>query len=149
MAQTVYVINGPNLNLLGTREPEIYGHATLADIERLCRAAAEPHGLAIEFRQSNHEGELVSWIHEAGAKHAAGVVLNAAAYTHTSIALLDAVAACPSPVIEVHITNIHAREDFRRASYVARAAKAVICGFGPLGYALAISGLAATTEREG
>ena len=149
MAQTVYVINGPNLNLLGTREPEIYGHATLADIERLCRAAAEPHGLAIEFRQSNHEGELVSWIHEAGAKHAAGVVLNAAAYTHTSIALLDAVAACPSPVIEVHITNIHAREDFRRASYVARAAKAVICGFGPLGYALAISGLAATTEPEG
>ena len=149
MAQTVYVINGPNLNLLGTREPEIYGHATLADIERLCRAAAEPHGPAVEFRQSNHEGELVSWIHEAGAKHAAGVVLNAAAYTHTSIALLDAVAACPSPVIEVHITNIHAREDFRRASYVARAAKAVICGFGPLGYALAISGLAATTEREG
>ncbi|MFY9623572.1 MAG: type II 3-dehydroquinate dehydratase [Rhodoplanes sp.] len=147
MAQTVYVLNGPNLNLLGTREPEIYGHATLADIEKLCRAAAEPHGLAIEFRQSNYEGELVSWIQEAGARHAAGIVLNAAAFTHTSIALFDAIAACPSPVIEVHITNIHAREDFRRTSYVARAAKAVICGFGPLGYALAISGLAAITER--
>jgi 3-dehydroquinate dehydratase-2 len=147
MAQTVYVLNGPNLNLLGMREPEIYGHATLADIEKLCRAAAEPHGLAIEFRQSNHEGELVGWVQEAGARHAIGIVLNAAAYTHTSIALFDAIAACPSPVIEVHITNIHAREDFRRTSYVARAAKAVICGFGPLGYALAISGLAAITER--
>jgi 3-dehydroquinate dehydratase-2 len=149
MAQTVYVINGPNLNLLGTREPDVYGHATLADVEKLCRAAAEPHGFAIEFRQSNHEGELVTWIQEAGARQAAGIVLNAAAYTHTSVAILDAVAACAVPVIEVHITNIHAREDFRRRSYVARAAKAVICGFGPLGYALAISGLAATTERRG
>lgn len=149
MTQTVYVINGPNLNLLGTREPDIYGHATLADIETLCRAAAEPHGFSIEFRQSNHEGELVTWIQEAGARNAAGIVLNAAAYTHTSIAILDAVAACPAPVIEVHITNIHAREDFRGRSYLARAAKAVICGFGPLGYALAISGLAATTERRG
>jgi 3-dehydroquinate dehydratase-2 len=148
MAQTVYVINGPNLNLLGTREPEIYGHATLADIETLCRAAAEPHGLAVEFRQSNHEGELVDWIQEAGAAHAAGIVLNAAAYTHTSIAILDAVAACRVPVIEVHITNIHAREDFRGISYVSRAAKAVICGFGPLGYALAITGLA-TAARGG
>lgn len=147
MVPTVYVINGPNLNLLGTREPELYGHATLADVEKLCRAAAQPHGFAIEFRQSNHEGELVTWIQEAGAKNAAGVVLNAAAYSHTSIAILDAIAACPAPVIEVHITNIHARDGFRRASYVSRVAKAVICGFGPLGYALAISGLAATTDR--
>jgi 3-dehydroquinate dehydratase-2 len=147
MAQTVYVINGPNLNLLGTREPDIYGHATLSDIEGLCRAAAEPHGFAVDFRQSNHEGELVSWIQEAAAKQAAGIVLNAGAYTHTSIALLDAVAACPAPVIEVHISNIHAREAFRQTSYVAKAPKAVICGFGPLGYALAISGLAAATER--
>lgn len=148
MTQIVYVINGPNLNLLGTREPDIYGHATLADIEKLCRAAAEPHGLTVEFRQSNHEGELVTWIQEAGAAEAVGVVLNAAAYTHTSIAILDAVTACPAPVIEVHISNIHAREDFRRSSYVSRAAKAVICGFGPLGYALAITGLA-TAGRGG
>lgn len=148
MTQTVYVINGPNLNLLGTRQPDIYGHATLADIENLCRAAAEPHGLTVEFRQSNHEGELVTWIQEAGAAEAVGVVLNAAAYTHTSIAILDAVTACPVPVIEVHISNIHAREDFRRSSYVSRAAKAVICGFGPLGYALAITGLA-TAGRGG
>lgn len=148
MTQIVYVINGPNLNLLGTREPDIYGHATLADIEKLCRAAAEPHGLTVEFRQSNHEGELVTWIQEAGAAEAVGIVLNAAAYTHTSIAILDAVTACPAPVIEVHISNIHAREDFRRSSYVSRAAKAVICGFGPLGYALAITGLA-TAGRGG
>lgn len=148
MAQTVYVINGPNLNLLGTREPGIYGRASLADIEELCRAAAEPHGLAIDFRQSNHEGDLVSWIQEAGAAGAVGVVLNAAAYTHTSIAILDAVKACPAPVIEVHLSNIHAREEFRRTSYLSQAAKGVICGFGPLGYALAISGLAAQeTER--
>lgn len=148
MAQTIYVINGPNLNLLGTREPDIYGHATLGDIEALCRAAAEPHGLVVEFRQSNHEGELVTWIQEAGAAEAVGVVLNAAAYTHTSIAILDAVKACPAPVIEVHLSNIHAREEFRRTSYVSRAAKAVICGFGPLGYALAITGLA-TAGRGG
>lgn len=148
MAQTVYVINGPNLNLLGTREPHIYGHATLADIEVLCRTAGEPHGLTIEFRQSNHEGELVTWIQEAGAAGAVGIVLNAAAYTHTSIAILDAVAASPTPVIEVHISNIHAREDFRRTSYVSRVAKAVICGFGPLGYALAITGLATAARGE-
>ncbi len=148
MTPTVYVINGPNLNLLGTREPEIYGRTTLADIEQLCRAAAQPHGFAIEFRQSNHEGELVNWIQEAAAKRAAGIVINAAGYSHTSIAILDAVAACAAPVIEVHITNIHAREDFRHTSHVSRVATAVICGFGPLGYALAISGLAAMTERE-
>lgn len=149
MKPTVYVINGPNLNLLGTREPEQYGRATLADVEELCRSAAEAHGFGLVFRQSNHEGELVSWVQEAGAARAAGIVLNAAAYTHTSIALLDAVAAVAVPVIEVHITNVHAREPFRHVSYVARAAKGVICGLGPQGYALAIAGLAGlVTQRE-
>ncbi|EJW09413.1 3-dehydroquinate dehydratase II [Rhodovulum sp. PH10] len=142
MGPTVYVINGPNLNLLGSREPDTYGRATLADVEALCREACERHGFGLDFRQSNHEGDLVSWIQEAGASGAVGVVLNAAAYTHTSIALLDAVAAVAVPVIEVHITNVHAREPFRRTSYLSKAAKGVICGFGPLGYALAIAGLA-------
>lgn len=142
MAPTVYVINGPNLNLLGTREPATYGRATLADVEALCREAGDRHGFEIVFRQSNHEGDLVSWIQEAGAEGAAGIVLNAAAYTHTSVALLDAISAIAVPVIEVHISNVHARESFRHVSYVARAAKGVICGLGPQGYALAIAGLA-------
>jgi 3-dehydroquinate dehydratase-2 len=142
MAPTVYVINGPNLNLLGTREPATYGRATLADVETVCREAGDRHGFEIVFRQSNHEGDLVSWIQEAGAEGAAGIVLNAAAYTHTSVALLDAVSAIAVPVIEVHISNVHAREPFRHVSYVARAAKGVICGLGPQGYALAIAGLA-------
>src|ERR1700693_5825576 len=146
---TVYVINGPNLNLLGTREPEKYGRGTLADVEALCRKAAVANGLEIEFRQTNREGEIVDWIHEAGRTAAAGIVLNAAAYTHTSIAILDAVAAvAPLPTIEVHITNIHAREEFRRRSYVSKAAKAVLCGFGIDGYALAIQGLAAMIKAE-
>ncbi len=143
MSQTVYVLNGPNLNLLGTREPEKYGRATLAEVEKLCRKTAQRHGLAIEFRQSNHEGEIVGWIQEASAEKALGIVLNAAAYTHTSIAILDAIAAAQLPVIEVHITNIHARENFRQNSYISKVAKAVICGFGIEGYALAIIGLAA------
>ena len=143
MSDTVYVINGPNLNLLGTREPEKYGRATLADVEALCRDAAQRHGLAVEFRQSNREGEIVDWIHEAGRNKAAGIVLNAAAYTHTSIAILDAVMAAAAPTIEVHITNIHAREEFRHHSYISKAAKAVLCGFGIAGYGLAIDGLAA------
>jgi 3-dehydroquinate dehydratase-2 len=140
---TVYVINGPNLNLLGTREPEKYGRGTLADVEALCRKAAAANGLEIEFRQTNREGEIIDWIHEAGRTAAAGIVLNAAAYTHTSIAILDAIAAVAVPTIEVHITNIHAREGFRGQSYVSKAAKAVLCGFGIDGYALAIEGLAA------
>lgn len=148
MSETVYVINGPNLNLLGSREPEKYGHATLADVEARCRASAQRHGFAVEFRQSNHEGELVDWIQEAGRTKAIGIVLNAAAYTHTSIAILDAVAAAAVPTIEVHITNIHAREEFRRRSYVSRAAKAVLCGFGIDGYALAIDGLAAIVAAK-
>jgi 3-dehydroquinate dehydratase-2 len=145
MPHTVYVLNGPNLNLLGTREPEKYGHATLADVEKLVRAKAEELGWAVEFRQSNHEGELVDWIQEAAANKAVGIVLNPAAYTTTSIALLDAILAVKLPVVEIHVTNIHARESFRHDSYVSKAAKAVICGFGVEGYALAIAGLAAMT----
>src|SRR5262245_38585216 len=144
MATTIYVINGPNLNLLGTREPEVYGHATLADVEKLCRATAGRFSLALEFRQSNHEGEIVDWIQEAARSAAAGIVLNAGAYTHTSVAIHDAIAAAAKlPVIEVHISNIFARESFRRRSYIAPVAKASLCGFGIDGYALAITGLAA------
>jgi len=148
MANTIYVLNGPNLNLLGSREPEIYGRATLADLERLCRATAERHGLAVEFRQSNHEGEIIDWIQEARAEEAAGLVINPAGYTHTSVAILDALAAMEAPVIEVHISNVHARESFRRRSYVSQIARAVVCGFGIDGYALAITGLAAMIKTE-
>jgi 3-dehydroquinate dehydratase-2 len=140
--KTIYVLNGPNLNLLGAREPEKYGHTTLADVERLCREAAKRFGLGVEFRQSNHEGTLVDWIHEARDK-AVGVVLNPAGYTTTSVAMLDAILAAGIPVVEIHITNIHAREEFRHHSYVSKGARAVICGFGVAGYTLAISGLAA------
>jgi 3-dehydroquinate dehydratase II len=145
MPHTVYVLNGPNLNLLGTREPEKYGHATLADVEKLVRAKAEDFGWSVEFRQSNHEGVLVDWIQEAAAKKAVGIVLNPAAFTTTSIALLDAILAVKLPVVEVHVTNIHQRESFRHDSYVSKAAKGVICGLGIEGYALAIAGLAAMT----
>lgn len=143
MADTVYVLNGPNLNLLGKREPEIYGHATLADVEKLCSAAAHRHGLVLVFRQSNHEGAIIDWIHEARAEGAAGLIINPAGYSHSSVAILDALLALPAPVVEVHISNIHRREPFRRHSYVSQAARAVICGFGVEGYALAIAGLAA------
>ena len=141
-ARTIYVLNGPNLNLLGTREPQIYGHATLKDVEALCRKTAAEHNFAVEFRQSNHEGAIVDWIHEAGAAKAAGVVINPAGLTHTSVPVHDAIKAISVPVIEVHITNIHAREPWRHHSYVSLAAKAVICGLGIEGYALAIVGLA-------
>jgi 3-dehydroquinate dehydratase II len=142
MAKTVYVLNGPNLNLLGTREPKIYGHATLADVEKLCQTTAQGHGLDVVFRQSNHEGDIVDWANEARAEKAAGLVINPAGFTTTSIAILDALLAMEAPVIEVHISNIHAREEFRRHSYISKAARAVVCGFGINGYALAISGLA-------
>jgi len=142
MSQTIYVLNGPNMNLLGTREPEKYGRATLADVEKLCGATAKRFGLAVDFRQSNIEGELVNWIQEAHAKKAAGIVINPAGYTTTSIAILDALLAVQMPVIEIHVTNIHARESFRQNSYISKAAKAVIAGFGIEGYALAIIGLA-------
>jgi 3-dehydroquinate dehydratase-2 len=130
------------LNLLGTREPEKYGHATLSDVERLCRATADRFGLALEFRQSNSEGELVDWIQEALTIKAAGLIINPAAYTTTSIAILDALTMLKAPVIELHITNIHARESFRQNSYMSKVAKAVMAGFGTDGYALAIAGLA-------
>jgi 3-dehydroquinate dehydratase-2 len=142
MAKTIYVLNGPNMNMLGTREPEKYGRATLADVEKLCRATAKRFGLELVFRQSNMEGELVNWIQEAHAKKAVGLVINPAGYTTTSIAIMDALLAIKLPVIEIHITNIHRRESFRHDSYVSKAAKAVVCGFGIDGYALAITGLA-------
>ena len=142
MAQTIFVLNGPNLNLLGTREPEKYGHATLSDVEKLCRATADRFDLALEFRQSNSEGELVNWIQEALTSKAAGLIINPAAYTTTSIAILDALMMLKAPVIELHITNIHARESFRQNSYVSKVAKAVMAGFGTDGYALAIAGMA-------
>jgi len=144
MAKILYVLNGPNLNLLGTREPELYGRATLADVEKLCRTAAQRHGFDLVFRQSNHEGAIIDWIQEARAEKAAGLVINPAGFTTTSIAILDALLTLNAPIVEVHITNIHAREEFRRHSYVSKVARAVICGFGVEGYALAIAGLAAT-----
>jgi len=137
----IFILNGPNLNLLGEREPEIYGRETLPEIGRMCAEAAAAAGLEVEFRQSNHEGELVSWLQEARSA-AAGVILNAGAYTHTSIAILDALRAVEAPVIEVHLSNPYRRESFRRHSHVSRAATGVICGLGAHGYVLAIAALA-------
>ncbi|MCR4266482.1 type II 3-dehydroquinate dehydratase [Nitratireductor sp. ZSWI3] len=143
MAKTVFILNGPNLNALGKREPGIYGSLSLAGIEESCTRRAAELGFEIVFRQSNHEGDLVDWIHEAGDK-AVGVVINPGAYGHTSIALHDAVrAVSPLPVIEVHISNIHARESFRHVSMIAPAAKGMICGLGAIGYVLALDALAA------
>ena len=143
MAKTVYVLNGPNLNLLGIREPETYGHATLADVERLCVEAAAHYGLAVDCRQSNHEGELIDFNHEARDKGAVGIIINAGGYSHTSIALHDALVGVQIPTVEVHVSNVYARENFRHHSFTARAAFASLCGFGIEGYRLAISGLAA------
>ncbi len=148
MSKTIYVLNGPNLNLLGERQPEIYGRATLADVEKLCRATARRHGLTVEFRQSNHEGVIVDSIQEARAKKAVGLIINPGGLTTTSISILDALLAVEAPVIEVHVTNIHAREEFRKSSYVSLAARAVACGFGVQGYAFAIDGLAAMTGAK-
>jgi 3-dehydroquinate dehydratase-2 len=140
MPDTIHVINGPNLNLLGTREPEVYGRATLADVEDACREACARHGLELVFRQSNHEGELVTFLQEA--RGSLGVVLNAAAYTHTSIALADAIKAVGLIVVEVHLSNVFAREAFRHHSYISPVARGVICGLGIDGYRLAIDALA-------
>lgn len=141
MAKRVLVLNGPNLNLLGTREPAIYGAHTLEDVEQLCIAAGKTVEIAIDFRQSNHEGELISWIHEA-RQSADGIVINPAAYSHTSLAIHDALKGVGLPVVEVHLSNIHQRESFRHQSYVSFVAQGVICGLGPMGYRLAIEGLA-------
>ncbi|WP_233416811.1 type II 3-dehydroquinate dehydratase [Halovulum marinum] len=139
---TVLVLNGPNLNLLGTRQPEIYGAETLADVERLCAAAGDAAGLEVDFRQSNHEGELVGWIQQA-RQSAAGIVINPAAYSHTSVAIFDALNMFDGPVVEVHISNIHRREAFRHHSFVSSRADAVIAGAGTQGYRFGIERVAA------
>ena len=136
------LVNGPNLNLLGTRQPEVYGKTTLADVEALCREKAKTLGFDVAFEQSNHEGALIDLIHAAKGKHA-GIVLNAGAYTHTSIALMDAIASVELPVVEVHLSNIHAREEFRHRSYIAPVALGQICGFGAQGYLMALDALKA------
>ncbi len=144
--KTALVLNGPNLNLLGVREPQVYGSQTLADVEKLCVEACASHGLKLDFRQSNHEGVLVDWIQEAGRGQregsVAGVILNAGAYTHTSVALHDAIKGAGVTLIELHISNVHAREAFRHHSYISPAARAVMAGFGVQGYALAVAALA-------
>lgn len=150
---TVLVLNGPNLNLLGTRKPEVYGRATLADVEALCRAEASELGWVVDFRQSNHEGVLIDWIHECAdevrAGRCVGVVLNAGAYTHTSVALHDAIEGVDVPVVECHITNVHRREEFRHRSFVSPVAAGIIVGFGVHGYVLALRGLHHLTSHAG
>ena len=142
MADVIYVLNGPNLNLLGLREPEIYGHDTLDDIAGQLEDRAQALDLQIDMRQSNHEGHLIDWLHEAQARGAKAVLLNPGGYTHTSVALHDAVKSITTPVIEVHLSNPHAREAFRHRSYVGRAARGTIAGFGALSYTLALEAAA-------
>lgn len=137
MSKIIYILNGPNLNLLGKRQPEIYGHDTLVDVENKCADLGKSMGLKCRFLQSNHEGELVDWVHEA-RENGAGIIINAAAFTHTSIAILDALNTFDGPVIEVHISQIHKREEFRHLSYVSMRADAVLAGFGVHGYELAL-----------
>ncbi len=141
MPKPIYVLNGPNLNMLGKREPAVYGAATLEDVRRMVEEHATARGFSVVFRQTNHEGELVGWVQEA-REAASGIIMNAGAYTHTSIALLDALKAAERPTIEVHLSNIFARESFRHSSFVAPAALGVICGFGPKGYTMAIDAMA-------
>lgn len=141
MTSPVLILNGPNLNMLGQREPEKYGKATLSDVEALCTTTASTLGLAVDCKQSNIEGEMVTWIQQARTSYA-GIIINPGAYSHTSIAIMDALLAAEKPVIEVHLTNIHAREEFRHHSYVSKAAKGVICGLGIDGYALALQAMA-------
>jgi 3-dehydroquinate dehydratase II len=144
---TIFILNGPNLNLLGVREPATYGYDTLADVEQRCLARAEALELSIEFRQTNHEGQLVDWIQEA-RESADGIILNAGALTHTSVAVLDALNAADLPVIEVHLSNIFRRESFRHHSYVSLAAKGGIFGLGPQGYELALEAMASLIDDE-
>ena len=147
MTKPILILNGPNLNLLGRREPHIYGHTSLADVEAMCKARADKRGLTITFRQSNHEGQIVDWIHE-GIDGADGIIINAAALTHTSVAVLDALKNVPAPIIELHISNPHQREAFRHVSYVGAAATGMICGLGVNGYPLAIDAMADLLEAR-
>jgi 3-dehydroquinate dehydratase II len=144
---SVLILNGPNLNMLGVREPSVYGTETLDDIEALCQERAERLGLAVDFRQSNHEGELVSWVHQARTDHDA-IVINAGAYTHTSVALLDALTLTELPVVEVHLSNVFRREPFRHHSYISAVAKGVICGFGSQGYLMALDAVARLIDAD-
>jgi 3-dehydroquinate dehydratase-2 len=148
MSRTVLILNGPNLNLLGRREPEIYGRESLADIEAASRARARALSLELDFRQSNSEGELVTWIQQAHER-CSGIIINAGALSHTSIAILDALLACGLPVIEVHLSNIYKREGFRQHSYVSQAARGVICGLGSEGYLLALEAMAKLAKAAG
>lgn len=141
------ILNGPNLNLLGTRQPEVYGHTTLADVEGMCRAHGEKIGVGVEFEQSNHEGALIDAIHGTRGR-LDGLILNAGAYTHTSLALMDAISSAEIPAIELHLSNVHAREEFRHESYIARVAVGVICGFGPRGYTLAMDAMLSHLETR-
>jgi 3-dehydroquinate dehydratase-2 len=150
---SVLVMNGPNLNLLGTRKPEVYGSTTLSDVEKLCEQAAGEFGLDLEFKQSNHEGQLIDWIHETGAQvksgASIGAVFNPGAFTHTSVALHDAIEGASLPVIELHISNVHAREEFRHHSFISPVARGIVVGFGVRGYVLAIRGLYELSQQAG
>ena len=147
MSHNVFVINGPNLNLLGTREPDVYGHTTLADIEDATIKAGKSFDINIVFRQSNEEGVIVNWVHEA-QNDGHGLIINAAGYTHTSVAIMDALLAAQIPVIEVHLSNIYKREEFRHHSYISKAASGIICGFGSQGYVLAVDAMAKLLKSE-
>jgi 3-dehydroquinate dehydratase-2 len=147
-APVVFVLNGPNVNLLGTREPNVYGKTTFAELEAMCRARAAALGLTLEFRQSNHEGELVDWVQEARTA-AQGIVINPGGLTHSSVSLLDAILAAGVPTIEVHLTNIHRRDAFREVSYISKGATGVIFGLGPMGYELALEALAKIVVADG
>jgi 3-dehydroquinate dehydratase-2 len=147
VSKPILILNGPNLNLLGTREPHIYGSTTLAEVEEMCRRRAEKRGLAIEFRQSNSEAEIIDWIH-GGINGAGGIIINPAAFTHTSVAILDALSMVKQPIIELHISNPHKREAFRHHSYVTLAATALICGLGVNGYPLAVDAMADLLETR-
>jgi 3-dehydroquinate dehydratase-2 len=148
----ILILNGPNLNLLGTREPAVYGSETLADVERLCREEGDKLGVSVDCRQSNHEGQLIDWIHEAGREIAAanmlGVVFNPGAFTHTSVALHDAIKGASATVIELHISNVHAREEFRHHSYISPAARGIMVGFGVQGYLLAMGALVRLAPKK-